>query len=77
MTAKTDAYVHLEAMEEAEKLGVPEKQAYQWGNSRLGYWRIAGSAILQRSITNEKLVHAGYYDFPAQYERLRNLNLSD
>lgn len=54
-----------------KKLGIPEWQAYQWGNTRLGYWRIAGSAVLSRSITNEKLVKAGYYDFPAQYEQLR------
>lgn len=53
------------------KLGIPEWQAYQWGNTRLGYWRIAGSAVLSRSITNEKLALAGYYDFPAQYEQLR------
>jgi RNA-directed DNA polymerase len=58
------------------KLGIPEWQAYQWGNSRLGYWRIAGSVVLQRSITNEKLALAGYYDFPAQYERLRKLHLN-
>lgn len=58
------------------KLGIPEDQAYQWGNTRLGYWRIAGSPILSRSITNEKLARAGYYDFPAQYERLRKLHLS-
>lgn len=57
------------------KLGIPEWQAYQWGNSRLGYWRIAGSPVLSRSITNEKLVQAGYYDFPAQYERLRQMHL--
>lgn len=57
------------------KLGIPEWQAYQWGNSRLGYWRIAGSPVLSCSITNEKLVQAGYYDFPAQYERLRQLHL--
>ncbi|MFC4306079.1 group II intron reverse transcriptase/maturase [Cohnella boryungensis] len=50
------------------KLGVPEWQAYQWGNTRLGYWRIAGSAVLHRPVTNEKLAQAGYYDFPAQYE---------
>ncbi|KOP66085.1 DNA polymerase [Bacillus sp. FJAT-18019] len=56
------------------KLGVSEWQAYQWGNSRLGYWRIAGSPVLSRSITNEKLAQAGYYDFPAQYERLRNMH---
>ncbi|WCF06897.1 group II intron reverse transcriptase/maturase [Paenibacillus thiaminolyticus] len=57
-----------------QKLGVPEWQAYQWGNTRRGYWRIAGSPILQRSITNERLVQAGYYDFLAQYERLRQLH---
>jgi len=59
-----------------KKLGIPEWQAYQWGNTRLGYWRIAGSAVLQRSITNEKLVQAGYYDFPAQYEQLRLMHSS-
>jgi len=58
------------------KLGVPEWQAYQWGNTRLGYWRIARSPVLSRSITNEKLARAGYYDFPAQYERLRQLHLN-
>lgn len=58
------------------KLGVPEWQAHQWGNTRLGYWRIAGSAVLNRSVTNERLAQAGYYDFPAQYERLRQLHSS-
>lgn len=54
-----------------KKLGISEWQAYQWGNTRLGYWRIAGSPVLKCSITNEKLVRAGYYDFPAHYEQLR------
>ncbi|WP_407673965.1 group II intron maturase-specific domain-containing protein [Paenibacillus phoenicis] len=58
------------------KLGIPEWQAYPWGNTRLGYWRVAGSAILNRSVTNERLARAGYYDFPAQYERLRQLHSS-
>lgn len=60
-----------------KRLGIPEWQAYQWGNTRLGYWRVAGSAILSRSITNEKLALAGYYDFPAQYEQIRKLHLCD
>ncbi len=59
------------------KLGIPAEQAYQWGNSRKGYWRIAGSQVLNCSITNEKLALAGYYDFPAQYERLRQLHSCD
>ena len=60
-----------------KRLGIPAWQAYQWGNTRLGYWRVAGSGILSRSITNEKLALAGYYDFPAQYEHIRKLHLCD
>lgn len=60
-----------------KKLGISEWQAYQWGNTRLGYWRIAGSAVLQRSITNEKLVQAGYFDILKQYEQLRLKHLCD
>ncbi len=57
------------------KLGIPDWQAYEWGNTRLGYWRIAASPILTCSITDKKLARAGYYDFPAQYEHLRKLHL--
>ena len=60
-----------------KKLGIPAWQAYQWGNTRLGYWRVAGSGILSRSITNEKLALAGYYDFPAQYKQIRKQHLCD
>lgn len=60
-----------------QKLGIPAWQAYQWGNTRLGYWRVAGSAVLSRSITNEKLALAGYYNFSAQYEQIRKLHLCD
>ena len=58
-------------VENLQKLGIPAWQAHQWGNSRLGYWRIAGSPVLTRSITNEKLVQAGYFEILAQYERMR------
>jgi RNA-directed DNA polymerase len=57
------------------KLGVPDWQAYEWGNTRLGYWRIAGSPILSRTLDNKRLAMAGYYDFPAQYESFRKLHL--
>jgi hypothetical protein len=54
-----------------QKLGIPDWQAYEWGNSRLGYWRIAGSPVLTRSITNKLLVRAGYYEILTRYEQLR------
>lgn len=63
-------------VENLRKLGIPKWQAYQWGNSRLGYWRIAGSLVLSRSITNERLIQAGYFDLLAQYEGLRQLYLN-
>ena len=39
-------------------------------NSRLGYWRIAGSPDLKCSITNERLAAAGYFSILNYYESL-------
>ena len=52
------------------KLGIPADKAYQWANSRLGYWRIAGSPDLMCSITNERLAAAGYFSVLNYYESL-------
>ena len=52
------------------KLGIPADKAYQWANSRLGYWRIAGSPDLKCSITNERLAAAGYFSILNYYESL-------
>lgn len=42
------------------RCGINKYQAYEWGNTRKGYWRIANSGILHRAITNEHLCRAGY-----------------
>lgn len=42
-----------------EKLGVKPYQAYQWGNTRKGYWRTVHSPILTRSLNNAFLKKAG------------------
>jgi RNA-directed DNA polymerase len=42
------------------KLGVSEQKAYEWGNTRKGYWRTAHSPILQTTITCERLKQKGY-----------------
>ena len=49
------------------KCGIDKNQACMWGNSRLGHWRIAGSYILSRAITNEKLSMAGYATLMGSY----------
>jgi hypothetical protein len=51
-------------------LGVAEGKAWEWANSRLGYWRIAGSWVLTTSLTNTYLASIGYYDISQRYEVL-------
>jgi len=41
-------------------LGTPEWQAYQWGNTRKGYWRTSHSPILTRALNNSFLKREGY-----------------
>lgn len=42
------------------RCGIAKWQAYQWGNTSKGYWRIAGCGILDRAIGDESLRRAGY-----------------
>ena len=52
------------------KLGMPKWKAYRNGNSRKGYWAVAGSGILTHTVTNERLAQAGYCSILALYESL-------
>ncbi|RKL64654.1 group II intron reverse transcriptase/maturase, partial [Salipaludibacillus neizhouensis] len=45
-------------------LKVPKQKAWEWANTRKGYWRIACSFILHQAITNKILEEIG----------LKNLN---
>jgi group II intron reverse transcriptase/maturase len=42
------------------QLGTPDWQAYQWGNTRKGYWRTSHSPILLRALNNSFLRKEGY-----------------
>lgn len=53
------------------KLGINKQKAYEWGNTRKGYWHIANSYILSRTITDERLRKAGYVFFSDYYEAVR------
>jgi len=54
------------------RLGIPWKRALEWANSRLGYWRVAGSQILTWSLTNNCLASMGYDDLSRRYEMLHS-----
>ncbi len=55
------------------KIGVPKWQAYRTGNTQKGYWAVAGSGILQHTITNERLARRGYYDISEAYKSLHQI----
>lgn len=47
-------------VENLVKCGVEKHQAYMWGNTRLGHWRISRSPILLSTISNANLKKQGY-----------------
>ena len=53
------------------KLGIVRYKAWEFANTRKGYWRTAGSAILNRSVTSDRLKQAGFIFF-TDYYRLVN-----
>ena len=55
-----------------KKLGIDKHKAWEWANSRKGYWRISSSHILHRSLTNEYLVSVGYDDILQRYKVLHS-----
>jgi RNA-directed DNA polymerase len=56
------------------KLGVTNQKAWEYANSRKGYWRIAKSWVLTTSVTNERLRKAGYPFLTDCYLNVRKLN---
>ena len=52
------------------KLGIPEWAAYNYGNSRKGYWRMSGTTTLNNALSNERLAQAGYFDISQKYKSL-------
>ncbi|WP_246609343.1 group II intron maturase-specific domain-containing protein [Nonomuraea rhizosphaerae] len=53
------------------KLGIPDANAREWAASSKGYWRIAGSAVLQRALTNAHWDDLGLLGLQNTWRRLR------
>lgn len=52
--------------------GIPRWQAWEWANTRKGYWRTAHSPILCRALKNENLAAMGMIDILKRYEVLHS-----
>lgn len=56
------------------KLGIAKFKAWEYANTRKGYWCIANSPILSTSITNKRLQQAGYIFFTDHYRKVNGVN---
>jgi group II intron reverse transcriptase/maturase len=52
-----------------KKLGIPEGKAWEFANTRKGYWRISNSPIVSRAITNARLEKRGYISMSNLFSR--------
>jgi group II intron reverse transcriptase/maturase len=52
-------------------LGIVKYKAWEYANTRKSYWRTAGSAILSRSITSDRLYQAGFLFLSDYYKSVR------
>ena len=55
---------------ELQRRGITQEQAWQWANTRKGYWRIARSPILSRALPDKHLESLGLMNFNQKYEVL-------
>jgi RNA-directed DNA polymerase len=53
------------------KLGIPKEEAWEFANTRKGYWRIANSQILKVSLTNAGFKGMGLQTLSMVYEAVR------
>ena len=56
------------------KLGIAKSKAWEYANTRKGYWHVANSWILSTSVTNDRLRDAGYLLLTDCYLNARKLN---
>jgi hypothetical protein len=57
---------------ELQRHKIPQEQAWQWANTRKGYWRIAKSPILHRALPDKHLTSLGFMNFVERYEKLHS-----
>ncbi len=62
-------------MHQLERLGIKPDKAYQWGNTRKGYWRTVHSPILTRAIDNAFLKEAGFVSLKDIITPLKTVNV--
>jgi len=53
-------------------LGIEKGKAWEFANTRKGYWRISSSPVMQRSLTNDTLKKLNYIFFSEYYNHINS-----
>ena len=53
------------------RLKVPKNKAWEYANTRKGYWRVAVSWVMTKTITNQRLINYGLKTLSSQYNKIR------
>jgi hypothetical protein len=62
------------AQQREMKLGIIKSKAWEFANTRKGYWHTANSPILSQTISNERFKQAGYIFFTDYYLKVAPAN---
>jgi len=54
------------------RLGIEDSKAWEFANTRKGYWRTSNSPILSTTFTNKLLKQLGYLSFTERYAQVTN-----
>jgi group II intron reverse transcriptase/maturase len=54
-----------------QQYGIPKGTAWEFANTRKGYWRTAGSPIMTRSLTNKTIASLGFMPMADYYLKVR------
>jgi RNA-directed DNA polymerase len=57
--------------QQLKHFGIDGEKAWQFANTRKGYWRISNSPILKRSLDNRTIGKLGYIFFSDHYRQVR------
>ena len=53
------------------RLGIERNKAWEYANTRKGYWRISNSPILKCAITNDRLEKRGFVSMSTMYKKVK------
>lgn len=63
-------FLYSSKQSDLTKLGINKYKAWEYANTRKGYWRISNSPILSKSLNNKHLETLGFISLTQPYKMM-------